>query len=419
MNPEKLRILYLAHVFPPELSGAATRIYELSRYWALDGHDVTVATGFPTHPHGIVPEKYKGYWVYEENIDGIRVVRAKKYATANKGFYRRILNYLTSAFSGFMTQFNAFNRYDVIIATSPPLFMGISGFLLRRRLSVPYIFEARDIWPKQAIDLGVLKNPVLIKMAKFLEKLFYKDSDCIVTVTEGFRQIIASNDISMEKIYVIRNGADIDLYNIPRDKEVLVPLGINNKFVISYIGTFGLSQGLSVIIECANLLREVDDIHFLLIGDGAEWSYINNIIIKNNLTKKVTILKTIPKENVPKYYAASDISLIPLKRNDEFLNTIPSKAYEIMAAGLPIILAVDGEARELFVDQAKAAIFCEPENSVMMASIIKEMYHSPSLRASLGINGKKWVLENCSRQQQAREYIKLINNLLHCKCNVK
>lgn len=407
-----MKILYLTHFFPPELNGGARRVYDLSKTWVSLGHDVTVSTGFPSHPTGIVPPEYKGQWISEENMDGIKVLRTKKFNTPNKGFFLRILNHLSMAISAFIINLIRNNKYDVLICTSPPLFIGISAVLLKKIKKIPFVFELRDLWPQQAIDLGILKNKLLISLSKKMERFFYKQADHIIVVTKGSIELLVQDGVDRSKITLIRNGVLPDIFRTKSSKNN-DDLNINNKFVISYLGTFGHSQGLETILLAAKELakKNIEQIHFLLVGDGVEKEKLLNLKLKNNLNN-VSFLPTQPFNKVPDFYKASDVLIIILKKNGLFKNTIPSKVYEIMASGKPILAVIEGECSEI-INDAGCGFVVEPENYVKLADKIIEISKLSNITLeNIGNSGKQWVFENANRVKLSEQYISTITTLI-------
>jgi glycosyltransferase involved in cell wall biosynthesis len=408
-----MRILYITHFFPPELNGGAKRVEELTRIWAATGHRVTVTTGFPSHPSGIVPDRYKGKWWVEEHKDGVRVVRTKKYSTPNRGFFKRILNHLSLALSAFVVNLLKREEYDLVISTSPPLFTGFSGYLLSRMLGIPFIFEVRDLWPQQAIELGILKNRVLISLSEKLEVFFYKKASRIIAVTESSKKTITAKGIPESKIAVIRNGVDLEMLSRVPSRNVRDEKALTGKFVVSYIGTMGASQGLSVLIDAAEEFQRggEDCIHFLLVGDGVERQNLIDLATQKGL-RNVAFVEPQPSRDVLAFYAASDIVVVSLKNLDLFSKTIPSKIFEIMAVGKALVCMVNGECRSI-VEESGGGVYVEPENVQALVKTIRELRHAGYDRLKdMGERGRQWVAKNANRKQQADNYAILLEKVI-------
>lgn len=406
-----MRILYLSQYFPPEMGAPSARVYELARRWVKNGDQVTVLTGFPNHPTGIIPTEYRGYRFLEEEKDGIRVVRTYIFAAPNKGFFKRILSYVSFMCSSIIQGTKTVGKQDVIIATSPQFFVGVAGYIISRLKGIPFIFEVRDLWPESIVQLGQLKNRFLIRFLEWIEMLLYKKAIHIVGVADSTVKILTERGVPSEKITIIKNGVDLELFHGNGQQKVLKrKYGFGDKFVVSYIGTHGLSHALDKVLDTAQLLLDQRDILFLLVGEGAE---------KENLIRKakalnlpnVKFLDQIDKHQLPDYYGLSDIILVTLRKLPLFRSVIPSKIFEIMAMARPIIISVDGESRKL-VEEAQAGIFAEPENPLMLKEKILELKNNPELCSKLGSNGRKFVEAHFDRNKLADQYQNLLHKLI-------
>ncbi len=406
-----MRILYVSQYFPPEMGAPSARVFELSRRWVKNGDQVTVLTSFPNHPTGIIPPEYRGYRYLEEEKDGIRVVRTYIFAAPNKGFLKRVLSYISFMCSSIIQGSRKVGKQDVLIATSPQFFVGIAGFIISRLKGIPFIFEVRDLWPESIVQLGQLKNPLIIRFLEWIEMTLYRKAIHIVGVADSTVDILTDRGIPEEKITIIKNGVDLKLFqSSDRQGELKKQHGFSDKFIVSYIGTHGLSHALDKVLDTANLLKDQKDVLFLLVGEGAE---------KENLKQKarelrlnnVFFLDQIDKQQLPEYYALSDIILVTLRDLPLFRSVIPSKIFEIMAMSRPILIGVDGESRKL-VEQAKAGVFSEPENAPMLKQKILELKENPRLREELGRNGRKFVETRFDRNKLADQYQKLLHKLI-------
>jgi len=293
------------------------------------------------------------------------------------------------------------------------LFMGFSGVLLKFFKNIPLVFEVRDLWPQQAIDLGVLHNPLIIWLSRKLEHFFYWSADHIVVVTEESKKTLIGQKIPSSKISVIRNGVNVDAFCSPNVQDIKKEFSIEEKILITYCGTFGLSQGLQIILEAAKRLSDdgADRFHFLFAGDGAEKESMISYVQENNL-KNVIILPTQPFEKMESFYRSSDIHIVPLRRLPLFKHTIPSKIYEIMACSGAMICMVDGECRSI-IEEARAGVFVEPENVAQLCSFLITLdKETITAFKSLGENGRNWVKKYCDRREQAKMYISVLKGLV-------
>lgn len=406
-----LKILYISQYFPPEMGAPSARVHELARRWVQNGAEVCVLTGFPHHPTGKIPPQYRQHIFKRERLDGIKVVRTYVYPTANKGFFKRILSYISFMFSAIFLGSWTVNKPDVVIATSPQFFVAIAGYLISRIKNRPFVFEVRDLWPESIVQLGQLRNPLIIRFLEAIELFLYRRARLIVVVAESSIPILLKKGVPPDKIRIVKNGVDLSLFDPQKNDDGLrEQLNLRDKFVSSYIGTMGLSHALDKVLETAGLLREQPDIHFLLIGEGAEKQKL--LQLKNDLNLgNVTFLDQIEKQKLPYYYRLADVILVTLRDLPLFRCVIPSKIFEIMAMRRPILISVDGEARDLVVNQAQAGIFVEPENPTAMKEALLRLYREPELRKQLGANGRRFVELHFNRRKLADEYLNILKGV--------
>lgn len=404
-------ILYISQYFPPEMGAPSARVYELSRRWVEKGAKVTVLTGFPHHPTGIIPEKYRRMTFLEETKDNIRVLRTYVYATANKGFIKRIISYMSFMLSCILIGSRKVGYHDIIIATSPQFFVGIAGYFISRTKGIPFIFEVRDLWPESIVQLGQLKNKYIIRLLEWIELKLYQKSVHIVGVADSTMKILTDRGIHQNKVSIIKNGVDLSLFNSYRNPSLIKEkYGFKDKFIVSYIGTHGLSHALDRVLDTAKMMQDKKDILFLLVGEGAEKENLKKKAKKEKITN-VLFHDQISKDALPDFYSLSDLILVTLKNLQIFQHVIPSKIFEIMAMSRPIIISVNGESRNL-VESAAAGIYSKPEDPIDLSRKIKRLYSDPGLQAELGKNGRKFVLKYFNRDMLADRYLDLICNLM-------
>ena len=406
-----MNILYISHYFPPEVNAPAQRVSQLSRHWAEQGHNVKVLTGFPNHPSGIIPPEYQGFIKAKEKLDNINIIRTYIYAAANKGFFKRILNYLSFMFSSIIMGTGSVGKPDVLIATSPQFFVAVAGYVISRIKKCKFVFEVRDLWPEEIVAVGVIKNRFIIRMLEVLEMFLYRQADLVVAVAQGTIDTLVKRGIPEEKLALIPNGADVEQFrNKDSQGDVKRVLGFENKFVVSYIGTHGLAHRLETVLEAAYRLKDNTHIQFLFVGDGAE---------KEKLVRQARKLKLgnvffygqMDRLRIPAFYQASDLLLVPLRNANLFTRNIPSKIYEIMAARKAMIIATNGESRKL-VEDTGAGLGVAPENSEALAASIQYLFENQELCSSMGENGRAFVVANASRKRLADDYLKVLKNLV-------
>tara|TARA_B100000768_G_C11267257_1_gene371678 strand:- start:294 stop:1502 length:1209 start_codon:yes stop_codon:yes gene_type:complete len=397
-----MRILFLTDNFPPETNAPATRTYEHCLKWVNMGYQVTVITCFPNFPKGKVFEGYTNKLYQKENIDGIIVIRVWSYITANNGFVKRIIDYISYALTSFLL--GLFVKTDLIIATSPQFFTAISGKMLSVFKQRPWVMEVRDLWPDSIAAVGSMnKSSKPFKVLKKIEHHLYLSASKILVVTDSFKKyIITEHGIKPEKVGVFKNGVLVSNFKNSESNDVIAlkeSLGLENKIIISYIGTHGLAHGLEFILESISKISN-PDLHFLFIGDGAEKQNLIEYSKTLNL-KNFTFLESVTKSDIPLYIDISDYSLVNLKKSDEFKNVIPSKIFENIAMYKPILLGVEGESKKL-IENYKVGIAFEPENTQSFINAIHEIQK---------INRKDFIL-NCDKMLKDFNRVKIAEKMI-------
>ena len=406
-----MRILFFCQYFTPEVGAPAARTHEHARRWVERGHQVTVLCGLPNHPDGIVPLDYRGKWLYRETIDGIQVLRCWFVVAPNKGVFKRCISFLSFMASAVGFGILATGKCDIVVGTTPQMLCALGGYLVSRVKRRPFVLEVRDLWPKHIIDLGTITNPIVIRGLQRLEMFLYRRSRAVITVSEASRRYIKERGISPEKLFTITNGIDEQFF-VPKEKNGLRSArGWSDKFVVLYIGTHGLSQGLDTILDTAELLADESRFHFVFVGSGAEWGGLSEEAKRRRLGN-TEFLPSQPKADMPDFYAAADACLVPLKKRDVFRYNIPSKMFEIMACARPIILGAEGQARQL-LNEADAGIAVEPENAAAYRDAIERLAADPALCEQFGANGRAHVVANYTRDRKADEFLECLQKTLN------
>lgn len=402
-----MKILFLCQYFPPEPGAPAARTHEHAKEWVRMGHEVTVVCGIPNHPDGEVPLNYRHKYVYEEILDDIRVLRCWFLVAANTGRVRRSIAFISFMLASLYWGMVKGGRADVVMATSPQLLCGLAGYgvaLVKRAL---FVFEVRDLWPRQIIDLGVLRNPWLITLLRGVERFLYRKAAIIITVAEAARRELVQSGVPPEKIHTITNAIALDVFKPqPRLGAMRYRYGWGERTLVMYIGTHGLSQGLETVLAAARELEEREDLHFVFVGSGAERESLIKTAEQGGL-KNVEFIPNQPRPDMPDFYAAADICLVPLKQRGVFLTNIPSKMFEIMACARPIILGVEGQGREI-LEEAGAGIAVPPEDPHALAAAIRALADDSEARRRYGENGRCYVEKASNRAEKARELIDIV-----------
>ncbi len=410
-----MKILYISQYFPPEIAAPAARVSELSRHWVKAGHEITVLTGFPNHPTGVVPPEYRRKLrclVVREMSDGAGVIRTWLWPRPNRGALGRMLSFasfsVSAAISGLFL-----SRPDAVIATSPQLLVGLSGWWLARAKRVPFVLEVRDLWPESLAAVGMgREGSALHRALATIACFLYRESDHIVVVTPAFKEhLIDCWKVPAEKISIVQNGVESDVFQPAAPSVVLrEELEAAGKFLMCYIGTMGMAHGLDTILQSATQISHSNSqVVFALVGEGAEKRRIADKVRSMGLAN-VRIVDQQPREKIPAYICASDACLVLLRDTPLFKTVIPTKMLEYMACGRPIILGVDGQARKI-MEEANAGIFVPPEDASALTEAIIRLANDAKLRDALGDNGRRHILAHFSRQKTADEYLDLLSRI--------
>jgi glycosyltransferase involved in cell wall biosynthesis len=385
-----MHILFLTDNFPPETNAPASRTFEHARQWVAMGHRVTVVTCAPNFPNGKIYDGYRNRLWQSEQMAGIRVIRVWSYMASNEGFIFRVVDFLSFMVSGFLAALFV-SKPDVIVGTSPQFFTAMASWAAATVKRRPFVFELRDLWPESIKAVGAMRNSLILDILEKLELFLYRRAIAVVAVTESFKNNLIARGIDSDKIHVVTNGVDINRFHpMPRDTKLAAELDLEDCFVVGYIGTHGMAQALDKLLDSAAIIQndpEAADIRILFLGDGAAREELMARAIAMNLTN-VLFLASVSKEDVPRYWSILDVALIHLRRTELFKTVIPSKIFECMGMGVPILLGVEGEAAEI-VNRSGAGVTVEPENSEEIASKIKYLRSNPQFRmrlSSAGVN---------------------------------
>lgn len=398
------------------MGAPAARAAELARHWTEAGHQVTILTGFPNHPTGVVPAEYRSRFrrvVAREQVDGVDVARTWLLPLPNRRAHERILNYSSFAASAALRGM-FLPRPDVVIATSPQLLVGLSGYWLAWAKVVPFIFEVRDLWPESLAAVGMgKKNSMMQRAIGTIAGFLYQRSNHIVVVSPAFKEhLINQWQIQASKISVVVNGVETKLFSPEAVHENRrQKLGLGQKFVVGYIGTLGMAHGLQTMIHAAvELQRREAEVVFLVVGEGAEKAQLmrsaNDLGLRN-----IMFVEQQKREKIPEFINACDACLVLLKRAEVFETVIPTKMLEFMSCGRPVILGVEGQARQI-VEQARAGVCIEPENTTALVDAIIRLRADEGARKQMGWNGRHHIVSQYSRQGTAEGYISVLERVL-------
>lgn len=404
-----MHILFLTDNFPPEVNAPASRTYEHCREWVALGHEVTIITCAPNFPKGRLLPGYKNKLYQKEFIDGIQVIRVWSYISKNSGFAKRVLDYLSFMFSGFIMGL-FINRVDIIIGTSPQFFTVCATYFLSIVKRKPWVFELRDIWPESIRTVGVMTQSHTLDILEKLELFLYRRATCVVSVTHSFKETLISRGINGEKIKVVTNGVDLTRFtSLKKSQDLCESHCLQGKFIAGYIGTHGLAHSLDTLLDAAKILDEKhpeEAIHILMLGDGANKEELISRARREELDN-VTFVDSVSKREVVNYWSLLDVSIIHLKKSPLFKQVIPSKLFECMGMGIPIVHGVWGESAKI-VESEQVGLVFEPENArELVDALLKLKKGNDSLRALYKNNALK-TAQKYNRKRLAKNMLELL-----------
>ena len=395
----RLRILFLSHYFPPEIGAPQARMFELAKRLTDGGDAVTVLTGFPNYPTGVVQDGYRGRFAMEERLDGVRVVRRWVFARPNAGgLFSRIFNWLSFVVTS-MTAIRTVGPIDVIYAQSPPLPIGFAVLMYSRLKGAPFVLNVSDIWPESAVQLGMLRNRFAIRMAEWLEMHLYRRAARVAIPTPGMLERLAARGVPRTKLVLLTNGVDTNVFKpLPPDRHLAQSLGLDGHKVFLYAGTHGLSQGLEVILDAAKLTQD-PDILFVLAGEGADKAMLVAKADAEHIAN-VKFLPNQPKSAMPGLLNVAYAGIVSLRPLDVFRNALPSKMFESMAVGQPLVAALSGEGADL-VHASGCGIVTAPGDAPALRDAVLELARDPQRARAMGMRGREYVDAHFNRDRIA------------------
>lgn len=411
-----MHILLIHQYFLEKDDPGGSRFNEMTKVWKEEGHQITVVSGMVHYTTGKKKDKHKGrFIVKEEYEEGISVYRCHVSELYNANFLGRLWAYFSFVFSSLICGlFYVKGKPQLVLVTSPPLFVGITGLMLSKLRRIPFVFEIRDLWPESAIDTGVLTNKTIIKLAYWFEKLIYKNAAFINALTPAFQsKLIKEKNVPASKVTMIPNASDFSLaekvlqdFNITEFRK---KKGWENKFVIIYVGAHGVANHLIQMVEAAALLKDQKEIHFVSIGDGMQRKFLMEESHKRNLSN-IEFIASVPKMEVFKYIIASDIGASILKKVDTFKTVYSNKTFDYMSCKKPVLMAIDGVSREL-VEQANCGTFVMPEDPYDFSEKVKIYFLDRNKLMQQGENGYHYAKKHFDRRVLAKQYIEALDRI--------
>lgn len=407
-----MHILFLTDNFPPESNAPASRTFEHCREWVRAGHQVTVITCAPNFPKGKVFDGYRNRLWQQEVMAGMRVIRVWSYITANEGFVKRILDYQSFMLSATLAA--PFVRsVDVVVGTSPQFFTACAGYLVSRMKRIPFVFELRDMWPESIKAVGAMKDSAVIRVLERIEMFLYRKAARIVTVTHAFKDTLIRRGIDGQKIEVVTNGVDLSHFSPQaKDVQLLAQHGLDGKFVAGYIGTHGMAHALETLLDAAQSLQQTpgaENIRLLFLGDGARKAELASQAQAMGLGNAM-FLDAVPKDQVKRYWSVLDVAVIHLRKTELFTTVIPSKLFECMGMGLPVLHGVAGESADIVVREKVGEVF-ESENAQQLVDRLLRMRDQPEAYASYQQHGLA-AATRYDRKHLALKMLQIFNDLI-------
>lgn len=406
-----MKILFLADNFPPEKNAQAARVFERACYWVRWGHQVTVITCAPNFPEGRVYPGYRNKWRQVEEMSGIRVVRVKTFIAANRGRFRRtadFLSYMAAAFAAGLFE----ERPDIVAATSPQFFAAVAGWALARIRRTASVLELSDLWPDSIVAVGAMKRNLPLRMLERVELYLYNHSAVVVALTRAFKENLVGRGIPASKVSVVLNGVDLDRYRPAEwDAAAAAEWSISRgDFVVGYIGTLGMAHGLENVLECASMLQGKANARFLFVGPGAERESLV-AQARARALKNVLFVPAQPKDQVRRFWSLCSVALVHLRNSSIFETVIPSKIFEAMAMGLPILVAApEGEASRLVLAEG-AGLWVPAADPAALAETVGLLESDRQLRSRLAADSLA-AARHYSRERQAREMLACFQSAL-------
>lgn len=407
-----MHILFLTDNFLPEVNAPASRTFEHCREWVARGAEVTVITCAPNFPKGKVFKGYKNRIWQSEVMEGIRVIRVWTYITANEGFAKRVLDYVSFMLTGALAALFVL-KVDVVVGTSPQFFTACAAWMVGGLKRVPWVFELRDIWPESIKAVGAMQDSLAIRVLEKIELFLYRNASRIVAVTHAFKVSLIRRGIEGNKIDVITNGVDLSNFAPqPKDVGLGAELGLNGCFVAGYIGTHGLAHGLETLLDAAQILEQMpgaENIRILFLGDGAKKAELVDSAKSRGL-RNVVFVASVPKDQVPRYWSLLDVSIIHLRKTDLFTSVIPSKLFECMGMGIPVLHGVAGESAAIVQTERVGEVF-ESDNAHQLVDALLKLRADETRFKNYQANGLS-AAKRYDRKQLAANMLKILHGVI-------
>lgn len=403
-----MNVLLIHQAFTAPNEPGGTRHLELGRHLVRKGHDFTVVASDVNYVTGKQTVQRSGLFS-EENFDGVRVLRTCTYRSLHRSFVWRVVSFLSFMLSSIWTALRA-GPVDLVMGTTPPIFQAVSAWAVAALRRKPFLLEVRDLWPEFAIEVGVLKNPVLIRLSRWLENFLYRRATHILVNSPAYRDYLISKGIAAARVSLISNGVDPAMFDpSAKGERIREEWNADGQFIVTYAGSLGLANDIPTLLRAAERLRARTDIRFVLVGDGKERRNLAEQVRAAGLAN-VTLLGARQKSEMKDILAASDACVAILQNIPMFATTYPNKVFDYMAAGRPTILAINGVIRQV-IEAAEGGVFVPPGNDAALAAAVESLSMDRSKARAMGAAARAHVVKHFNRHDQAPQFVTLVEAL--------
>ncbi len=403
-----MKILLINQVFVSPEEPGHTRHFEMGKYLKDRGHELVIVASDLNYQTGQRTVARRGLYA-EQSFDGVRVLRSYIYPAIHRSYFWRVIAFFSFMFSSIWTALRV-RDVDLIIGTTPPIFQAVSAWLVAVARRKPFLLEVRDLWPEFGIGMGVLKNPVIIGLSRWLEAFLYKRATHILVNSPAYRDYMLAKGVSGGKVTCIPYGTDVEMFNPSVDGSFIRrKLNLEDKFVVLYAGALGQANDMDTLLRAAQRLKPYDKIHFVVFGDGKERARLEAEAKNKNLSN-VLFAGARPKKDMPRIVASADLCLAILQNIPAFRTTYPNKVFDYMAAGRASLIVIDGITREL-IESARGGVYVQPADDAMLAQKILELSQNPALVKEMGANAREYLVENLDRRDKLNETLILLEKL--------
>jgi glycosyltransferase involved in cell wall biosynthesis len=405
-----MKILLINQVFVSPNEPGHTRHFEMGKYLKERGHELVIIASDLNYQTGQRTVERTGLYA-EQNFDGVHVLRSYIYPAIHRSYFWRVIAFFSFMFSSILTALRV-KDVDLVLGTTPPIFQAVSAWVVATLRRKPFLLEVRDLWPEFGISMGVLKNPIIIALSRWLEMFLYKRATHILVNSPAYRDYMLGKGVPADKVTYIPYGTDVDMFNPSIDgSSIRKELGLEDKFVVLYAGALGQANDIDTLLRTAERLKQEEDVSFVLFGDGKERTRLESEAKNKNL-RNVIFAGTRPKRDMPLIVASADACLAILQDIPVFRTTYPNKVFDYMAAGRASIIVIDGITREL-IESSQGGVFVKPADDAMLAQKILELARNPEKVKEMGANAREYLVKNLDRRDKLNETLGLLEKLVN------